>query len=124
MSDSCKTNGLPRMAALAIAVAALFLTGVTLFLLPALDALSAKPVKRIEYRPVKTVELPPQPPPITPPNEPQKEQNSLRLQRQREIQKPRLEPEKPRAPKPRLPIQNELAFQPARQTSRCSVPSR
>ena len=112
MSASCKTNGFSRMAMFAIFLAALFLTGVTLFLLPALDALSAKPVERIEYRPVKTLELPPEPAQITSPAKPSVETKSLPLQRQLESQKPRLELEKPRAPRPRLPVQNELAFQP------------
>ena len=112
MSASCKNNGLFRMAVLAIVVAALFLTGVTLFLLPALDAFEATPVERIEYRPVKTVELPQQPPLSTSPAKPSVETKSLPLQRQPEPLKPHLEQEKPRASKPQLPVQNELAFQP------------
>ena len=102
-------NALSRMAVLAIAIAALFLTGVTLFLLPALDALSAKPMEQVEYCPVNTVVLRPLSSQITPVDS-QQEHTSLPSQRQPEPSKPRLE--KPRIPKPQLSVRNELAIQP------------
>ncbi len=111
-SGTPSSSGLSRMALVSIGLAALFLTCITLFLLPALDAFSAKPVERIEYRPVKTVELPSKLPPITLPAKPPVAHNVSPLQQQTEQPKPHLEAEKPRFVKPQLPVRNEITLQP------------
>ncbi|MBR6273234.1 MAG: energy transducer TonB [Bacteroidales bacterium] len=104
------SSGLSRMALFAIVLAALFLTCITLFLLPALDALSGKTVEKVEYRPVNTVELPQQLEPKLPVEPPMKKPAELSAQ-EHVMRKPRLEQEKPRLPKPQLTVRHDVAFE-------------
>ncbi|MBR4222430.1 MAG: energy transducer TonB [Victivallales bacterium] len=110
LSGTPSSSGLSKMALFAIVMAALFLTFITLFLLPALDAISDKPVDQVVYRPVNTIELPQQ---LTasPVEQIVKKAAEVAPPKQ-ELSKPRLVMERPRAHTPHLPVRADVAFEP------------
>ncbi len=110
-SGTPSSSDLSRMALFAIGLAALFLTCITLFLLPALDAISDKPVEQVVYRPVNTIELQQQLEPIPPVEPPVKKPVEFSAQKH-VTQKPHLEQEKPHLPKPQLTVRHDVAFEP------------
>ena len=110
LSGTPSSSGLSRMALFAIGLAALFLTFITLFLLPTLDAVSDKPVEQVVYRPVNTIELPRQL--IASPVEHIVKKATEVAPPKQELPKPRLAMERPRAHTPRLPVRADVAFEP------------
>ena len=99
--------GLSKPALFVILLVAMLLAGITFFMLPALDALSAKPPEVLEYHPVKTVAMVPQRPPkpvAEEPVKPQREPVSVTAPRPR----PQLEMPKTSLPRPRLSLRTSF----------------
>lgn len=98
-----------KSAILAIVLAALVLTAITMFLLPALDSFSTQHVEPLEYRPVNVVALPPKVPPkplLKPPTEHLPENTPSKI----EVLKPHLEEKNLLRHKPTLPIRTDFAI--------------
>ena len=109
-SDNLSPLGFSKVGMLAIAGAALALTGLTLFLLPALDSFDSKPIETIKYRPVNTVTPPPKDstrPPVQSMAEPDKKEVPQKMA----VSKPHLDVTAPPRAKPQLPIRMDYSIQ-------------
>ena len=107
-SDNVSPLYFSKGALLVIAGAALALTGLTLFLLPALDSLGFKPVETIKYHPVNTVTPPPKDSP-KPPVQSMAEPVKKEVPQKTAVPKPHLDVTAPPRAEPRLPIRMDFS---------------